>query len=60
VTESVGGTSVPDNIVVARRFEEVLEMFERATKKSEDNTGLVKDYWDKLCSKLNVQLAGFI
>jgi hypothetical protein len=40
----------------ARKFEEVLEMFERATRKSDESTGVVKEYWDKLRFRLQGQL----
>jgi hypothetical protein len=40
----------------ARKFEEVLEMLERATRKSDESTGVVKEYWDELRFRLQGQL----
>jgi hypothetical protein len=39
----------------ARKFEGVLEMFERVIRKSDESTGVVKEYWDKLRFRLQGQ-----
>jgi hypothetical protein len=49
---SAANSELGCDLVTARQFEEVLEMFEGATKKSEESHGAVKAYWDKLVFRL--------
>jgi hypothetical protein len=48
--------SVSEIIRTAQQFEQILEMFERATKKAKESTGRVKAYYELLCNRLNAQL----
>jgi hypothetical protein len=55
-SEASGQQSDSGSGLGATRKFEVLEMFERGTKTSEDSGGIVKEHWDRLCFRLQDQI----